>query len=266
MAANRRVIGNGETGSSVRSKINDNFHDVYSFTTGTTATTLTNLNLKANKAFSINTQTGSTYTLVLTDADSKLIDINKATPVIVTIPLNSSVSFTIGTTITFKRSGNGLMTFTGATTGVTITASAGVLTDPGKNLYVTLIKTGTNSWDLQNGGNGSYITFTPGFTGFSVNPTSVDATYYQNGKFVHIQIFMAAGTSNATTFSITGLPVAPRKAVNALSLIMNAGTTSAGRVDIAAGATTANMSTAAGTAFTASGNKACWMNISYEAQ
>jgi hypothetical protein len=50
--------------------------------------------------------------------------------------------------------------------------------------------------------------FTPGFTGFSANPTVV-ARYVVIGKRCFISIFTSsAGTSNATTFTITGLPVA----------------------------------------------------------
>lgn len=48
--------------------------------------------------------------------------------------------------------------------------------------------------------------FTPGFTGFSANPTSVAATYTLVGKLCFVSITMAAGTSNASTFTITGLP------------------------------------------------------------
>lgn len=52
----------------------------------------------------------------------------------------------------------------------------------------------------------SSTTFTPGFTGFSSNPT-YDARYQLIGKtcFVYL-IATADGTSNATGFTITGLP------------------------------------------------------------
>lgn len=48
--------------------------------------------------------------------------------------------------------------------------------------------------------------WTPGFTGFSANPTVV-ATYQKVGKRCFIDILnSASGTSNSTAFTITGLP------------------------------------------------------------
>ena len=52
----------------------------------------------------------------------------------------------------------------------------------------------------------AWTTFTPGFTGFSVNPT-VTARYAIVGKICYIVLFTTAnGTSNAQTFTITGFP------------------------------------------------------------
>src|SRR3990167_546959 len=45
-----------------------------------------------------------------------------------------------------------------------------------------------------------------GFTGFSANPTDLVARYKKIGNTCFVQINMTAGTSNATTFTITGLP------------------------------------------------------------
>lgn len=49
---------------------------------------------------------------------------------------------------------------------------------------------------------------TIGFTGFSANPTAVTARYKKIGNTCFINIEMTAGTSNATTFTITGFPFA----------------------------------------------------------
>lgn len=235
------TIENGEDGATVRGKINKLF-------------------------YAVNQQTDS-YTLVLTDA-FKTVEINKASAVNLTVPLNSSVAFEIGTIIYLKRTGAGQMTVV-ATGGVTVTGSAVVLTDPGLNVVMALIKTATDTWDLQNGASGNYTTWTPGFTGFSANPGSVDATYYQNGKFAHIRMSATSGTSNATSFTITGLPVAPRTAVNIIGLVQNAGATLVGRMDIAAGGTTITLyanATGAGGSWTASGNKNAYLNIFFETQ
>ncbi len=52
----------------------------------------------------------------------------------------------------------------------------------------------------------AWVSFTPGFTGFSANPT-VTARYALVGKICHIVIYTSVdGTSNTTGFTITGLP------------------------------------------------------------
>jgi hypothetical protein len=58
---------------------------------------------------------------------------------------------------------------------------------------------------VQNLGVG-FDTFTPSVTGFSVNPGTITGAYTQIGKLVFVRLFTSAGTSNATTFTIT-LPV-----------------------------------------------------------
>lgn len=51
--------------------------------------------------------------------------------------------------------------------------------------------------------------WTPGFTGFSVNPTVTAAKFSISGGMVNVTYIQnASGTSNATGFTITGLPVA----------------------------------------------------------
>lgn len=50
--------------------------------------------------------------------------------------------------------------------------------------------------------------WTPGYTGFSANPTVSACKFSISGGFVNILYSVnASGTSNATTFTITGLPV-----------------------------------------------------------
>ena len=46
-------------------------------------------------------------------------------------------------------------------------------------------------------------TWVPTWTGFSDNPTSVSATYIRIGKFCHVTLNGTAGTSNATTLTVT---------------------------------------------------------------
>lgn len=93
-----------------------------------------------------NTQTGTTYTLVLTDAQ-KLLTLNNAAAITVTIPTNASAAFPYGATATgidFLQLGAGTVTFT-PDTGVTLNGTPGLRT---RAQYSggTLLKVDINSW------------------------------------------------------------------------------------------------------------------------
>lgn len=90
-----------------------------------------------------NAQTGTAYTLVLTDR-SKLIEMNNAAANTLTVPLNSSAAFPIGTQITIAQTGAGQTTIA-ATGGVTINATPG-LKLRAQWSTATLIKRGTDTW------------------------------------------------------------------------------------------------------------------------
>ena len=92
-----------------------------------------------------NTQTND-YTLVITD-DSKLIEMNKATANTLTIPLNSSVAFPIGTQILITQYGAGQTTVS-ATVGVTLRSSGGKTKTSAQYAIATLIKRDTDEWYL----------------------------------------------------------------------------------------------------------------------
>lgn len=92
----------------------------------------------------INNQTTS-YTLVLAD-DGKIVEVLSATAVNVTIPLESSVMFPIGTQITVIQTGVGQITFVPAG-GVTLNGNPGVKTR-GQWTAGTLIKRAANTWIL----------------------------------------------------------------------------------------------------------------------
>jgi hypothetical protein len=93
----------------------------------------------------INAQTGTTYTLVLTDA-FKLVTFGNASPIALTVPLDSSVAFTIGTQINISQILAGRVTVAGAV-GVTVNSALGLITRTQWSV-ATLIKTGTNTWIL----------------------------------------------------------------------------------------------------------------------
>ena len=92
----------------------------------------------------INNQTNS-YTLVLAD-DGKIVEVLSATAVNVTIPLESSVMFPIGTQITVIQTGVGQITFV-PDGGVTLNGNPGVKTR-GQWTAGTLIKRAANTWIL----------------------------------------------------------------------------------------------------------------------
>lgn len=53
-------------------------------------------------------------------------------------------------------------------------------------------------------------TFECTYTGFSADPSNTTANYYQQGRFVHLELPVGNGTSNGTGFTIAGLPAAIR--------------------------------------------------------
>lgn len=97
----------------------------------------------------INAQTGTSYTLVLADA-GKLVTLSNADPITLTVPLNSSVAFPVGTVIALQQLGAGVISVEGPS-GVTING-----TDPGDEAltdgqYTTtaaLTQHATNVWSL----------------------------------------------------------------------------------------------------------------------
>ncbi|MGB9730018.1 MAG: hypothetical protein ACPL1B_09160, partial [Thermoprotei archaeon] len=70
-----------------------------------------------------NAQTGTSYTLALSDA-GKLVVLTNSSAITVTVPANSSVPFPIGTQIDFLQGGTGKVTFSPAS-GVTINSKSG---------------------------------------------------------------------------------------------------------------------------------------------
>jgi hypothetical protein len=94
----------------------------------------------------INTQTGTTYTLVLADA-GKLITSDNAAAVTITVPPNSDVAFPIGTRIDVLSIGAGLTTLAEGS-GVTINSKDSNKKLTAQGSAASLIKLGTNSWFL----------------------------------------------------------------------------------------------------------------------
>jgi hypothetical protein len=94
----------------------------------------------------LNTQTGTTYTLVAAD-QSKLVGMNNASPNTLTVPPNSTVAFLVGTQITVRQVGAGQTTFAPGA-GVTINSRGAALNLAGQYAYATLVKVATDVWEL----------------------------------------------------------------------------------------------------------------------
>ena len=99
------------------------------------STELTNL--------SLNAQTGTTYTLALSDAQ-KLVTLTNASAITLTVPTNSSVAFTIGDQVNLLQLGAGQVTVSGA--GVTLRSEGSKLKLKAQYAIATLIKVGTDEW------------------------------------------------------------------------------------------------------------------------
>ncbi len=117
-----------------------------------TGTTFDNGNIGATTPVQIqgyrpvNTQTGTTYTLVLGDS-GKLVTLSNAGTITLTIPLNASVAYPVGAEIDLAQLGAGQVTVA-ATGGVTLTSYTSLVKLAGQYAGATLKKTATDTWLL----------------------------------------------------------------------------------------------------------------------
>jgi uncharacterized membrane protein len=114
---------------------------------GSTAwTSLAYINQYALPVLVQNAQTGTTYTLVLTDSTNKLVELSNTAAITVTVPLNSSVAFPVGSQIMLLQTNTGQVTVAGAG-GVTINGNPG-LKLRAQWSSATIIKRAENTWVL----------------------------------------------------------------------------------------------------------------------
>ena len=97
--------------------------------------------------FTLNDQTGTTYTPVLTDQYQVLVTRSNAGASTMTIPTNASVAFPVGTVITVLNKGAGLISISGAV-GVTILSAGAVAAIPTLAQYrsCAIMQTSANNW------------------------------------------------------------------------------------------------------------------------
>jgi hypothetical protein len=100
-----------------------------------------------NASVATNAQTGTTYTLALSD-NGKLVTLANASPVAVTIPLNSSVALPVGAVIMMAAYDAGAVTISGAG-GVTVVSNGATPASPvirAQYSSVGAIQTSANNW------------------------------------------------------------------------------------------------------------------------
>ena len=100
-------------------------------------------------SFTLNAQTGTTDTSVLTDSYQVLVTMSNAASNAFKIPTNASVAHPIGTVITVLNIGAGVCTISAVTSGTTTVLSSGaVAASPTVAQYksAACIKTGTDTW------------------------------------------------------------------------------------------------------------------------
>jgi hypothetical protein len=93
----------------------------------------------------INAQTGTTYTVTLTDA-GYLVTLSNAAAIALGIPTDASVAFPIGTQILVMQLGAGQVTVAAVTPGTTSVNSKNGTKTAGQYAIVSLIKVAANSW------------------------------------------------------------------------------------------------------------------------
>lgn len=99
--------------------------------------------------YTINTQSGTTYTVASTDQYQVLILTSNAGTKTVSIPTDATTNFGIGTAITVINTGAGLLTINAVTPGTTTVTSAGATSASptvAQHNAAVCIKTAANTW------------------------------------------------------------------------------------------------------------------------
>ena len=102
------------------------------------------LNNMATAMVAVNAQTGTTYSVVLSD-DGKLVTCDNAASIALTIVPNSSVAFGIGTQINIMQLGAGTVTIT-AGSGVTLRSAGSKLKTDAQYAVATCLKIASDTW------------------------------------------------------------------------------------------------------------------------
>ena len=96
----------------------------------------------------VNAQTGTTYTFVLSDSVNTLVTASNASAIAITIPTNATVAYPVGSVLNFAQTGAGQVTISGAS-GVTITSVGATAATPKTRVQysaASAVQTSANNW------------------------------------------------------------------------------------------------------------------------
>lgn len=102
-------------------------------------------------AFTLNSQSGATYTLASTDQYQVLVITTNASTKTVSIPTDATYNFPVGTCVSFLNTGAGDLTINAVTSGTTTITSAGASSAAPKVAQyksAAAIKTAANAWTV----------------------------------------------------------------------------------------------------------------------
>ena len=102
-------------------------------------------------AFTLNSQSGTTYTLAYTDQYQVLVVTSNASTKTVSIPTDATYNFPVGTAISFLNTGAGNLTINAVTSGTTTVTSAGAVSAAptvGQYKSAVALKTAANAWTV----------------------------------------------------------------------------------------------------------------------
>jgi hypothetical protein len=119
-----------------------------------TGDVLTAADMNGLVAFTVNAQTGTTYTATTNDTYQALVTMNNASANAFKIPTNASIAFPVGTVLTVLNIGAGTTTISAVTSGTTTVLSAGTTpAAPTLAQYksAACIKTATDTWYIVGG-------------------------------------------------------------------------------------------------------------------
>jgi hypothetical protein len=119
---------------------------------GATGDVLTAAAFNGLVAYTLNTQSGTTYTLASTDQYQVLVITSNAGTKTVSIPTDAAVpGIANGTAVTILNTGAGLLTINAVTPGTTTVTSAGATSASptvGQYKAAVCVKTATNAWTV----------------------------------------------------------------------------------------------------------------------